>query len=584
MELRATLGFLHRRWWLLILGPVAAGLAAYLVTLQLTPVYRASATLLVNQTQGPGPVQYTDILTSERLTNTYAQLVRRPAVLDDVIRRLNLSLTSEALESRIAVAPIKDTQLLRVDVRDPDPHQAALIANTTAAAFRDDNASQLSPPGAVSIVKDAAPPSRPASPNLTLNLLFAGLIGLVAAAGLGMMLDYLDDTVKSAEDVATTAGLPTLGKLGQFDSASEPLAAARATSPAAEAYRQLRTNVLFSDVSSQLKTILITSAHPREGKSTTAANLAVALAQAGDRVILVDADLRRASLLDIFKVPNSFGLTGLLLNDVADPSPALIATPWENLRLLPAGPLPPNPSELLTSARMERVIAALRAKADYVIFDSPPVLAVSDSLVLAARMDGTILVTEAGRTRSDALRDATRMFEHAGSRLIGVALNKVRRAAGGGYGYGYDYGLERAASPRPTALRRVIRSPRTALSRLWRGATRPRQQQAGGTTANRPAAKGEPAQLAATLQSFRQEQAGVLIAANGANGQSAPRATASTAAPHTELAPLKGAVSDLLLHLDETVDLLKSMREKPPDPDTHNTRDQRSTTASGRTT
>ncbi|MPZ48773.1 MAG: polysaccharide biosynthesis tyrosine autokinase [Dehalococcoidia bacterium] len=438
MELKVYLAFISRRWWLLLLGPLLVGLAAYFVTQQMTPVYKATSTLLVNRTAIPGTIAYDDILTSERLTNTFSKLVERPAVLDEIIRRLELTVTRSDLDKKIEVAAVKETQLLEISVADPVPAFAATLANTTAQAFADDNASQLSSPGTVTIAKPAEAPEQPTSPKLAFNLAFAIALGLIMATGLGLLLDYLDDTVKSTEDVETIAGLPTLGQIGRFKPESGPAFATDIHSRSAEAYRQLRTNVHFTALGSQLKTIVITSANPEEGKSTTAANLATVLAQAGDRVILVDTDLRRSSLRGTFDGPNSFGLTGLLLNDVHDPSIALVNTRWKNLRLLPAGMLPPNPSELLTSTRMVRVIEALRELADYVIFDTPPVLAVTDAIILAARTDGTIVVAQADRTRTEALKLAIQSLRQANIHLVGVVLNKAKVRHGGDYYYRDD--------------------------------------------------------------------------------------------------------------------------------------------------
>jgi capsular exopolysaccharide synthesis family protein len=466
LEIKVYLDFLRRRWYLLLLGPLIAGLAAHYVTQQLTPVYRASATMLVNRTTTPGVIEYSDILTSERLTNTYAQLVTRPSVLDEVKKRLALTLPNNELEAKLAVAPVAETQLFQVAANDPDPGFAALLANTTAQAFVDDNASQLTPTGFVSIARPAEVPTTPISPKPMFNIALAVVVGLMLAGGLGLLLDYLDDTIKTNEDVEAVAELPTLAQIGRFRAKTGPAFATELHSRTAEAYRQLRTNVHFTGLGRQLKTIVVTSAHPEEGKSTTAANLATVLAQAGSRVILVDTDLRRSSLNKTFDGPNSFGLTGLLLNDIHDPSIALIGTRWKNLQLLPSGVLPPNPSELLTSTRMQRLVGMLRGLADYVIFDTPPVLAVTDAIVLAARADGTVLVAEAGKTRSEALRIAARTLKQANVNVIGVVLNKAKVSMSGAYYYrstrdeGVEIQPDAADSAFIEAVAPVVAAPR----------------------------------------------------------------------------------------------------------------------------
>jgi len=194
-------------------------------------------------------------------------------------------------------------------------------------------------------------------------------------------------------------------------------------SAVAEAYRTLRTNIQFSSLDEPLRTLLVASASADEGKSTTLANLAVTFAQAGRRTILVDSDLRRPSLHAIFGTANDQGLTTMLLQDDA-PAP-LIETPIEGLRLLPSGPIPPNPSELLASRRLEGAIARLRDDADLVLFDSPPALAVSDAAVLSRRVDGVVLVVRAGTTRREHAARARQVLERAGARLLGVVLTNA---------------------------------------------------------------------------------------------------------------------------------------------------------------
>lgn len=197
-------------------------------------------------------------------------------------------------------------------------------------------------------------------------------------------------------------------------------------SPISEAYRSLRTNLEFSSLDRPLKTMVVTSAGPEEGKSTTLANLAVTLAQAEKKVILVDCDLRRPSQHEIFEVGNSLGLTSMVVDEEAFKNPPLQETPVPNLKLLPSGPLPPNPSELLGSRRMEEIIATLREKADLVLFDAPPIIAVTDAAVLASKVDGVLLVIKAGTTKRDHAQRAKALLEKVNARLVGAVLNNVR--------------------------------------------------------------------------------------------------------------------------------------------------------------
>jgi capsular exopolysaccharide synthesis family protein len=197
-------------------------------------------------------------------------------------------------------------------------------------------------------------------------------------------------------------------------------------SPVSEAYRTLRTNLDFSSLDKPIKTMLVTSAGPEEGKSTVLANLAVITAQTGRKVILVDCDLRRPTLHYLFNLKNDVGLTTMVVDDAAMESPPLQYTGVEGLQLVSSGPLPPNPSELLGSRRMEDIIADLLERADVVLFDAPPVVAVTDAAVLATKVDGVLLVVNAGGTKRDYARAAKARLEKVNANLLGAVLNNVR--------------------------------------------------------------------------------------------------------------------------------------------------------------
>jgi len=195
-------------------------------------------------------------------------------------------------------------------------------------------------------------------------------------------------------------------------------------SPAAEAYRVLSTNIQFSSLDRAIQTLLVTSVGPDEGKSIVLANLAITMAESGRRVIMVDSDLRRPSLNALFDLPAAPGLTTMVLDEALEPP--LLRTAVENVQVVPSGPLPPNPAELLASERFTRAISRIAAKGDIVLFDAAPVAAVTDATVLATRVDGVLLVVDAGRTRRDVARRAKEQLEGVGARLLGVALTNVK--------------------------------------------------------------------------------------------------------------------------------------------------------------
>jgi capsular exopolysaccharide synthesis family protein len=213
-------------------------------------------------------------------------------------------------------------------------------------------------------------------------------------------------------------------KLDNLITVSEP------RSPISEAYRTLRTNLDFASLDEMLKTLVVTSAGVGEGKSTTLANLATVSAQAGRKVVLVDADLRRPTLHQVFGLANEVGLTTAMRDDSALTSPPLQETGIEGLRVLTSGPLPPNPAELMGSRRMEDVVQALAELADQVFFDTPPVVAVTDAAVLATKVDGVLLVISAGKTRREYARSAVQRLEQINARLVGTVLTDVKMDAG----------------------------------------------------------------------------------------------------------------------------------------------------------
>lgn len=294
----------------------------------------------------------------------------------------------------------------------------------------------------ISVVEPAVTPTGPISPRVGYIVTLASAIGLILAVSGALLIEYLDDTIKTPDDVTQTINLPTLGAVTRIEGASiedKLVAADHPRSPVSEAYRSLRTNLQFSAVDKPLKTLLVTSANPIEGKSLTVANLGVVMAQAGHSVVLIDADLRRPTLHRIFGLTKEEGLTNALLQGNPSPDGYLQATKVENLRVLTSGPLPPNPSELLSSERMRKLIEHLKGQADVLLFDSPPSLAVTDAAVLSSQVDGVLLVVDAGACRRDLAARAVEGLSKVGGNVLGAVLNKLSPRGSGYYYYYYYY-------------------------------------------------------------------------------------------------------------------------------------------------
>jgi len=286
----------------------------------------------------------------------------------------------------------------------------------------------------LSVVEPAVPANAPSSPRVLLNVVLAAIVGLLLSLGLVFLVDYLDDTVKTAQDVELTTELPVLGSIRRFgrdarrgvDGSMGALVNPR--SEAAEAFRQLRVNVDFTSIDRPIRLLLVTSPLTREGKTTVASNLAVAFAHAGRRTLLVDADLRAPAVHLVFDFPNSSGLTDLMrVPDASFGSIKWHQTSEPLLSVLPSGPLPPDPAGLIGSERMQRVLGWLAGVADLVILDSAPLI-VSDATVLAARADATLLVFNSGHTRRATARQAREALSRVGARAIGVVLNRMPKS------------------------------------------------------------------------------------------------------------------------------------------------------------
>ncbi len=515
MELRQYLALARKWWWLAVLGMILAGGTAYLVTASMPPVYQARTVLMIDQARS-GYTDYTSILTSQRLADTYVEVIRSRTVLSEVQRNLGLPYMPS-----VSASGIRDTQLLQIVVTDMDPARAQAIANETAAVFiryndetqrsrfassrqsletqmaqltKDIEAttmtleayksgamgaelsdearqveikrlenilvqyqnsyagllrnyeslrlSEAQMVNTVTVVEAAERPRAPVGPNRLTNTLLAAAVGLALAVGVAFLVEYLDDTLKTSDDIQAVLSLPTLGSIARINPAQSLtdtlIVAAHPKSHIAEAYRVLRTNIEFSSVDKPIRTLMVTSSSPSEGKSTTVANLGIALAEAGKRVIVVDSDLRRPVQHKLFQVANGAGLTTLLMTDAPQVDEFLTPTTVENLRLVTSGPIPPNPAELLGSQRMARAIQLLAEHTDMVLFDSPPALAVTDAAVLGARMDGALLVVDAGVTRRGEAERAREALEQVGVPLLGAVLNRLKLRRGG-YGYYYYY-------------------------------------------------------------------------------------------------------------------------------------------------
>jgi capsular exopolysaccharide synthesis family protein len=268
-------------------------------------------------------------------------------------------------------------------------------------------------------------------------MLVAIVVGLMFGVGAAMFLEYLDDTIQTADDAEQVAQLPTLGIIPWLRSHSDArlITLADPRSPASESYRTLRTNIKFLSADSPLRTLTITSAGPEEGKSTTIANLGVSFSQTGKKVLIVDTDMRKPTVHTIFGLRSDIGLTSVLAGDMPIDD-AIQNTEAESLQILTCGPIPPNPAELLESNRFQALIEELKERYDVVLFDAPPIIAVTDASILAAKLDGLILLLGVNKVSRKAAKHALQLLSRAKVKVWGMVVRGVR-PDNDGYYYAY---------------------------------------------------------------------------------------------------------------------------------------------------
>lgn len=435
-----------RRNWILVaasalLGILVGGAASILVQ----PTYTSETQLFV-ATQSSGSVtelQQGNSFSQARV-QSYVKTVASPLVLQPAIDSLGIDATAADLAKRVTASTDLNTVLINIAVADKSPVQAAAIAQAVADSLIRTVDSLEKPksggasPVSLSVTKPAVAPLVPSGPNTRLNLAIGVVAGLALGAAGSLLRSRLDTRIRGEADVRQITDVPVLGGIAfDQDATKKPLLTQAAPqSPRAESYRQLRTNLQFANVSAHAKTVLVTSSIPGEGKSTTATNLAIALAQSGQTVCLVDADLRRPMVGEYLGLDGSVGLTTALLGetDVLD-----VLQSWgeDNLFVLASGMIPPNPSELLGSQEMVRLIERLEHSFDSVVIDAPPLIPVTDAAVLAQHVGGVIMVAGAHTVRRHEIDRSLNALELVGAVVLGLVLNRVPTKGADSYSYSY---------------------------------------------------------------------------------------------------------------------------------------------------
>lgn len=473
MELRDVLRMLRAHWIGLVALVLLGGLASYGYAMLQPRVYTASSTGFVtvrSDNTDAGTTMVSTQIARDQVAS-FVDIGTWRSVAEYAIKTLNLQTTPEALVSHVSVTNPADTVFVTVSATASQPKAARDLAEAWVRGMQQQVVALQTSGGsgqpAVDLVPgdSAALPTSPSSPNIVRYVQIGLLVGLALGIAYMLVRHLLDRRVRDPREIerqthATVVGwIPRQKDLGTSRTFFEAdgVHSAAGFSPAVEAVRELRTNLQYMNVDDPPRVIVVTSPLPGDGKSVTAANLARSLAAAGERTVLIDADLRRPVVAASFGLPDSPGLTDVLAGRVTLSDVAHIVDSDRNLVVITAGRIPPNPSEVLGSQRMKALLKELRREAT-VIVDSPPAVPVTDAAVLSASADGVLTVVSAGRTTYDLLQRSLANIERAGGKSLGVVLNKVPRrgASAGNYGYyGARYGGEYAPNETPGVPEKV---------------------------------------------------------------------------------------------------------------------------------
>ena len=438
--------------FIMMIGLAVGGITVYDLMFK-KPIYQANTTIVIAKSDNTtnSATTLNDVNASQKLATTYSEIAKSELVLNKVVSNLSLPMNAKELGKNLTIKPVEDTSILSVTVKDPNAWQASTIANEIADVFSKevskiyklDNVSQLSV---------AKVPDTPANNTLTRDVILAFFVAVAAVGGFAFLRFYLDDTVKHGDEVEKIYGLAMTGRVCKNDMKSSKKGA-KVSELVVERYpkaivseniKSLRTNLQFTAIDNNLKTILVTSTNASEGKSFVSANLAISFAQAEKKVLLVDCDLRKGRVHRLFDVPNTDGLSNLLTDDLENLPHYIHNTGVNNLDIITCGTYPPNPSELLASKKNKRLLTSLRHRYDIIIFDGAPIGGLADSVILSSLMDETIIVVKDGSTSKNDLMNAKNELSKVGAKVAGVVFNMVNRRSSKYYN-NYYYGEQPGA-------------------------------------------------------------------------------------------------------------------------------------------
>ena len=410
------------------------------------PLYTTYTTIILtksNETQTGTTITQNDILLNQKLVETYSKIIKSKLVLEQVISETGVTYTAEELSENVSVEAYENTEMLKISVTDQDPELAANIANSIAQVFSGEIA-KIYQINNISVVDVAVTPEEVSNNTLKRDLLLALFVSIFGTIGVVFVVYYFDDTVKLTDDLEEEIGMPVVAKVFKSDIGSknnrkvELLAQKYPKSVVSESIKTLRTNLQFSSVDEDIKTILITSSIPGEGKSFISANLAISFAQTDKRVLIVDCDMRKGRQHRIFKLSNSKGLSNLLIDDMTNLKDYINKTSVPGVHVITRGTVPPNPSELLNSKKNADLLRVLKAKYDVIIYDGVPCNGLPDSIIMSKLVDKVLIVSSDSMTPKSVLESTKKQLESVNAPIAGDVLNNVNRK-NSTYGKYYGY-------------------------------------------------------------------------------------------------------------------------------------------------
>ena len=410
------------------------------------PLYTTYTTIILtksNEAQTGTTITQNDILLNQKLVETYSKIIKSKLVLEQVISETGVTYTAEELSENVNVEAYENTEMLKISVTDQDPELAASIANSIAQVFSGEIA-KIYQINNISVVDVAVTPEEVSNNTLKRDLLIALFISIFGTIGVVFVVYYFDDTVKLTDNLEEEIGMPVVAKVFKSDVGSknnrkvELLAQKYPKSVVSESIKTLRTNLQFSSVDEDIKTILITSSIPGEGKSFISANLAISFAQTDKRVLIVDCDMRKGRQHRIFKLSNSKGLSNLLIDDMTNLKDYINKTSVPGVHVITRGTVPPNPSELLNSKKNADLLRVLKAKYDVIIYDGVPCNGLPDSIIMSKLVDKVLIVSSDSMTPKSVLESTKKQLESVNAPVAGDVLNNVNRK-NSTYGKYYGY-------------------------------------------------------------------------------------------------------------------------------------------------